>query len=237
MALTVLQIIQAASTRIGILKPAAAVSAADLQTLQMVALSEEEGQEQADRYTWEVLQIETIFTTVAVQSQGVIQTLAPGFNYIVNDTIWNRTLRRPIYGPKSEQDWQQSVAMQINGPFNAFRIQNDNLNFYPLPVAGQTCSFEYMSKNWIQTSIGGTSAFWTNDADMPLIDDQLMILGTIWRWKQAKGLDYSEDFAKYEKRILDAMGRNAGKPVLSTGGQNQYEIQPVIAVPRGSFTQ
>jgi hypothetical protein len=230
-----LQIIQTVCRRIGILSPNAVISSNDPQIIQLLAISEEEGQEQAARYAWQSLQTEATFSTLAEQLQGALSTIAPGCKYIVNDTIWNRTLRRPVYGPKSQQDWQQSKAMQINGPFNAFRIIGDTINFYPNPVAGQTCAFEYITENWIATSVGGSASVWSSDADTPKIDDQLLILGTIWRWKQAKGLDYAEDFAKYERRITDAMARDGSKPILSMSGQSQYEIQPVIAVPRGSF--
>lgn len=234
MPLSCLQIIQTTCRRIGILSPNAAVGSSDQQIIQLLAMSEEEGQEQATRYPWQILQTEATFTTVAAQSQGALGTLAPGFDYIVNNTIWNRTLRRPVYGPDSQQDWQQQKAMQLNGPFNTFRIQNDAINFYPSPAAGQTCAFEYQSKNWISTSVAGTSATWTNDADTPKLDDQLVIMGLLWRWKAAKGLDYAEDFAKYERRIGDAMARNAGKAVLSMAGGSR-EIQPVVLVPRGSW--
>lgn len=234
MALSCLQIIQTACRRIGILAPNAAVGSTDPQIIQLLALSEEEGQEQADRYQWETLQQEATFTTVAAQIQTTVAAITTGFNYIVNDTIWNRTLRRPVYGPKSQQDWQQDKALQLNGPFNSFRIINDVINFYPNPVAGESCYFEYISENWITTSGGSASAIWTNDADTPKLNSNLMVLGTIWRWKQAKGLDYAEDFAKYESNILDAMGRDAGKPTLSMNGA-RWEIQPAILVPRGSW--
>lgn len=236
MAMTCLQMMQTVCKRIGILPPNAAVTSNDQQIMQLLALMEEEGQEGQWRAQWTGIQTEAIFTTVAAEVQGSLSTIAPGYSYIVDNTIWNRTLRRPVYGPKSEQDWQQSKAMQINGPFNAFRIMNGQIRFYPNPVAGQTCAFEYMSKNWISTSIGGTSETWTNDADTPLIDDKVIILGTIWRWKAAKGLDYAEDFRKYELRITDAQARDGGKPVLSADGV-KYDIQPVIMVPTGSFGQ
>lgn len=234
MSLSCLQIIQTACRRIGILAPNAAVTSSDQQIIQLVALAEEEGQELETRYQWQGIQTEATFNTVASELQGALSTIAPGFAYIVNDTFWNRTLRRPLYGPTSEQDWQQKKAIQLNGPFNAFRIKGGSIYFYPVPVAGQTCAFEFMSKNWIATSAGGTSEIWTNDADTPLIDDKIVILGLIWRWKAAKGLDYAEDFAKYERRVMDAMARDAGKPRLNmTGGS--YDIQPAILVPRGSW--
>lgn len=234
MAFTLLQTIQKVCKRIGILAPNAAFTSTDLQIQQLVELCEEEGQIQAARYQWQTLQTEAIFTTLAAQLQGTLATIAPGCKYIVSDTIWNRTLRRPVYGPRTEQEWQQIKAIQINGPFNSYRVINDAINFYPNPVAGQTCAFEYISRNWITTSGGSTSSIWTSDTDTTKLDDQLMLLGTRWRWKMAKGLDYSEDFASYERIITDSMGRDASKPRLSMSG-TIYEIQPVIAIPSGSW--
>ena len=235
MSLTCLQIVQTVCRRIGILAPNAAVSSSDPQILQILSITEEEGQELEERFNWQGLQTETTFTTVAAELQGTLATIAPGYESIVNDTIWNRTLRRPVYGPKSEPDWQQSKAMQINGPFNSFRIKNDSIYFYPNPAAGQTCAFEYITKNWISTSTGSTSEIWTNDADTPLIDDRIIILGAIWRWKAAKGLDYAEDFSKYERRVMNKMAKDGGKPILDLCGA-KYEIQPVVMVPTGSWS-
>ena len=234
MTLSVLQIIQNVCKRVGITAPTSALGSADLQIVQMVALSEDEGQELSTRYNWQALQTEVTFTTSATSLQTTLASTAPGFDYIINDTIWNRTLRRPVYGPRSQADWQQQKAMAINGPFNSFRIINDAIYFYPNPVAGQTCAFEYQTKNWITTSLSTTSSAWTNDADVPKIDDQLITLGTIWRWKAQKGLDYSEDFSKYERRVADAMGRDAGKQTLSFDGTH-YDIKPGVFIPAGSW--
>jgi hypothetical protein len=234
MALTCLQIIQATCRRIGILAPNTAVSATDQQIIQLVELCNEEGQELADRIQWQALQSETVFTTVASETQGAMEALSSGFKYLINDTIWNRDLRRPVYGARSEQEWQQQKAMQLNGPFNSFRIFQGNLLFYPAPPAGQTCAYEYASSDWVSKSVGGTASVWTNDLDTPKLDDKLIILGTIWRWKAAKGLDYAEDFAKYERKVNDAIGRDGSKPTLNMTGA-QYDIQPIVLIPSGSW--
>ena len=119
--MTCLQIIQAACRRIGILAPNVAVGSYDQQIIQLLALCEEEGQELADRYPWQGLQNEVLFVTVAAQVQTTLSATAPGFNYIVNDTIWNRTLRRPVYGPNSEQDWQARSVITWGWPKTAAR--------------------------------------------------------------------------------------------------------------------
>jgi hypothetical protein len=232
MALTCLQLVQTAFKRLGLNSPSAVVTSNDAQVLQMLSLLEEEGQEQAARYPWQVLQKEATFTTVATQIQTTLASITTGFNYIVNDTIWNRTLRRPVYGPKSEQDWQQALAMNINGPWNSYRIINNAINFNPVPAVGQSCYFEYISNFWVNGS--SPTATVTADTDTIYLDDQITILGLIWRWKAMKGLDYSQDMQKYEAKILDAMGRDAAKPNLNLVGA-KYDIEPVVLVPAGSW--
>ncbi len=234
--LNCLQILQTVYRRIGLTTaPTAAVSSTDPAVLQMVSLMEQEGQDQATRYAWQSLQKQGNFTTVALLFQGYLEpTIAPGFDYIINDTIWNRTLRRPVYGPNTQQEWQQRQAMQINGPFNSYRIWMDGIWFDPTPAAGQNCYFEFQTKNWINTFAGSTAQTFSDDRDTPVLSDQLIILGTMWRWKQQKGLDFKADFDIYEKRLMDAMGRDAGKPRLYMDGA-QYDIRPGVFVPAGSW--
>lgn len=230
--LNCLQLIQRVCKRIGISVPNAAYTSSDLQVQQLVELANEEGQEQASRYQWQALQREATFTTVAAELQTSLAAITTGFGWIVNDTVWNRTLRRPVYGPDSLQDWQQQKAIQIAGPFNRYRIIANNIRFYPVPAAGQDCYFEYITNQW--TAAGGTE--YQSDTDTSLLDDTTMILGTIWRWKQAKGMTYAEDFAKYERRIAELLQRDAVKPTLSMTG-TMYDVVPLVVVPSGSWNQ
>jgi hypothetical protein len=230
--LNCLQLIQRVCKRIGISVPNAAYTSSDLQVQQLVELANEEGQEQASRYQWQALQREATFTTVAAELQTSLAAITTGFGWIVNQTIWNRTLRRPVYGPDSLQDWQQQKAIQIAGPFNRYRIIANNIRFYPVPAAGQDCYFEYITNQW--TAAGGTE--YQSDTDTSLLDDTTMILGTIWRWKQAKGMTYAEDFAKYERRIAELLQRDAVKPTLSMTG-TMYDVVPLVVVPSGSWNQ
>lgn len=232
---TCLSIVQSVCKRVGLSSVSSAYSNSDAKIQQIVELCNESGQEVARRYPWQVLINEGTFTTVATEIQGAMSTIAPACDYIINDTIWNRSLRRPVFGPKVSQQWQQSKAFALNGPWSSYRIQGDSLRMYPVPTAGESCYFEYLTKNWITKSVGGSASEWTNDADVPLLDDQMLILDTIWRWKAAKGLEYAEDFAKAERRIQDLMTRDAGKDWLNTTN-TKYDVFPGVVVPSGSWS-
>ena len=232
---TCLSITNAILTRLGLSSVAAAVGSTDQQVITVMALCNEEGQELAARYPWTVLQTEATFTTLAAELQGVVETIAPGLNSIINDTIWNRTLRRPVFGPRTPQEWQQNKAWAIAGPWSSHRIKGGSLYMYPTPTAGQSCYFEYMTRYWLTDSTGATGREeWSVDTDIPRLDWHLIVLGTIWRWKKLKGFEYAEDFNIYERRVLDAMARDGGKDSLSLTA-TKYDVFPGVVVPSGSW--
>lgn len=241
---TILDIIKEACRRIGISVPASAVSSTDLQVQQLVALLNEEGQELAARYPWQRLTKEATFTTVSTQSQGDLDggilPCAANLAYIVNDTIWNRTTRLPIYGPLSARDWAYARSMNYTAPTSEYRILSNQLIFNPPPAAGDSAAFEYITRNWLQ-SADASAARETivADDDAPVLDWQLLMLGLMWRWRAAKGLDYSQSFETYERRVMDAIARDGTKPILSLNGDisERYGIQPLVIAASGNWMQ
>jgi len=232
---TCLSIVQSICGRLGQTIPTSAVGNTDQIVQSILAICNEEGQEQAARYQWTALQTEATYTTVATEDQGAIETIAPGLGYIINDTIWNRSLRRPVFGPKTPQTWQQQKAFAINGPWSNFRIKAGRLRMYPVPSAGQDCYFEYTTRYWLTDSTGATGREeWASDDDIPKLEWILIVLGTVWRWKKLKGFDYAEDFAAYERRLNDAMSKDGSKDWLSLSN-TKYDIFPGIVVPSGSW--
>ena len=221
--------------RIGIVAPASVSSSSHPQIIQLMALANEEGQDLSARYPWQSLRQESTFVTVAVEDQGVITTLAGAdFRYILNDIMWNRSLLRPVFGPVQPYEWQNLKARNITGPWAQYIMRGNHVRFIPVPVAGNTIAFEWISKNWVTVALGGTSATWTADADTGLLEEEIMAQGILWRWKAAKGLEYAEDYAKYERQVADQMGRDGGKAVLNMEGSNG-DVPVGILVPIGNW--
>ena len=233
--MSLLTMTQQAARRIGVNPPSVVVASSDPQILQLLALANEEGQDLSARYPWTALQNESTFTTVAAETQGTITTLAgASFRYILNDIMWNRSLLRPVFGPLVPQDWQALKARNVTGPYAQFRIRGTSVLFIPQPAAGNTIAFEWISKNWVNVNAGGTSATWTADADTGALDEEIMTMGIIWRFKAAKGLAYEEDFNKYERLVADQMARDGGKSRLNlAGGLNNFPAG--VLVPIGNW--
>jgi hypothetical protein len=221
--------------RINLNSPATVYGSTDPQISQIKALLEAEGNDLAKRGDWNELTCEAVHTTLATESQGAISTVASnGFRNIKPDTLWDRTLKLPLYILDDVQ-WQAQKGFATTSPNYSVRLRGGLLLSTPIPAAGNTWAFEYFSKNWI-LGIDGTTykQYFTLDTDTMLLPEELLTLGLIWRWKKEKGFDYAEDFRTYESQVNQALGSNGLKKSLNMTG-NQTGRQPHIATPQGNW--
>lgn len=229
--MSLLTIAQSVSMRVMKQRISTAATNADVKTAQMVEFINEDGQELAARHSWQALINESTFNTVATESQGLITALAGAdFSFIVNQTLWNRSRRRPLFGPISSAQWQAFKAQFSQSPWGQYRLRGNAILITPVPTAGDAIYFEWCSKNWCSA---GTSM--TADTDTSKLDERIHVLGGIWRWKRAQQLDYSEDKDKYEKAIDDSITRDGSKGVLDMSGGGK-DFFPGYLVQAGNFT-
>jgi len=230
--MTFLQIIQAVFKRVNLTSPSSAIGSTDENVIRMIELANEEGEQLASRHDWQRLISEETHTTLAAESQGLITAICGSdFDRIRNDTFWNRTQRRRWF-PVDDVQWQRMKASNITGPDYYFRIRSNELIVQPTPTAGQTLAFEWVSKNWCESSGGTGQSAWADDTDVSRLQDKLIIAGLKWRWKHANGLEYAEDFAAYEALVADAMVRDGAPRHLNMGGG----MPTTRNIPEGDWT-
>jgi hypothetical protein len=234
--MSLLTIAQTVALRFGLAAPNTVASSTDQNILQIVGMINEDGQELASRHSWQALTNEATFATVATEIQGTMTTLTGlDFAYVVNETMWNRTQRRPVFGPKTPAEWQQLKAQVLVGPWQQYRVVGGKVKFTPAPPAGQSVFFEWCSKNWaIDINSLGKNVM-TVDTDTSLLDERLLTLGAIWRFKAAKKLEHTEDFEKYDLAVLDAISRDVPKARLDFGGASTGYYYPATLVPAGGW--
>lgn len=230
--MTMLSTIQNFCRRSGIPVPVTVYGSSDTQVLQVMALLEEEGNDLASRGSWQGITFEAAHTSVATESQGAMSTIASnGFRYIKNDTIWDRTNKRPVIGPVDAENWQTIKALTTTGPRYQYRIRGGNLLINPVPTAGYSWYFEYVSQNWILgANLTTYKQYFTLDTDTILLPETLVMMGLRWRWKKEKGLEYAEDMRTYEMQVKDALGHDGGKKTLYMDQSNWRGPQPGIFV-------
>lgn len=233
--MSMLTLIQSFCKRTNISVPSTVLGTTDTQVLQVLALLEEEGDDLSQRGDWQVLTYEATHTTVATESQGTIDSIATnGFDHIKQNTIWDRSEQLPVYVIDST-DWQQVKAIAVTGPRYQARLRGNELIANPVPAAGNTWAFEYISKNWISNAAGDTfKSEFTLDSDLILLPERIIKMGLRWRWKKEKGFDYDEDFRTYEMMIEKALSGDGMKRNLNMS-DGPLSPNPKVYVPDGSF--
>lgn len=217
--------------------PGAVVGSADPNIRQIRALMLRAGNSIALRGEWSRLTHETVHTTLAQEDQGSIYDItasgATAFRKIKNETMWDRTDKLPVW-PINPIDWQTVKATISAQPRYKYRLVRGRLLMTPTPTAGHSVAFEWISKWWIQDLAGTIKERFTADTDTFLVERELLKLSLTWRWKKAKGFDYTEEYEEYETRLSETLGHDVTRETVY---MDQYErrARPGIWVPEYSW--
>jgi hypothetical protein len=240
--LTVLSICQDVSDALSLTRPSAVVTSTDQLTRQLFSLLKE-GAEELSKYGgqdgdtgWQALTAEWTFVTVA-QVEQTNTPIPEDFRRFIPDSAFNRTTNRQVTGPLTPQQWQRAqVLPYIVAPYLVFRErQSDFLILPDPPTAGETIAYEYISSYWAKSSANVAKATFTSDDDSTYLDEALLKLDLKWRFKQAKGLDYAEDMATFERAKQAGYGSDGGSQMLDAGGPNLAAPAWRYNVPEGSW--
>ena len=135
----------------------------------------------------------------------------------VNKTMYNKTNRWSVIGPKSAQEWQWIKASYITtGPRMRYRIMGNQFVVWPAAYgANVVLGFEYQSNAWVVAADGTDKQKATVDTDTFLFPDRLLVLGTKLKYFEIKGFDTTTLYADYSRELSKFKAQDAGADTLS----------------------
>ena len=127
-------------------------------------------------------------------------------------------------------EWMQRRARNWNEqPYGEWTMYGGQIHLWPIMPVGESSYFAYLDKNCIGLSSGGQGDAFLNDLDNFLIDERLLRLGMIWRWKADKGSSYAEDMGTYETALAMVSGHDSPAPTIV--GRNPISSSVRVAYP------
>lgn len=182
----------------------------------------------------------------------ISQDTYPGpadFDRYINQTWWDRTNRWALIGPDSPQvdQWHRSGIVTI-GPRRHFRqighnglsaasaLPLNNYRIWPAPGATDTpldLVYEYISINTVLAADGTPQSTFLGDTDIPVLDDNMLVLGGKWRFWQIKGFDYGALQAEAIDYVDRHYANDGGSKTLSMVGSRVGLYQSLVQ--DGSF--
>lgn len=230
---TVLQVVQEFCGKKTLPVPTSVIGNTDFGVVQIRHLLAEVVRELSE-YRWEEQKVEKTWISVATQSQGsFVSIFGAGFKSIIQGTIWDQTLGKPILGPASDNSWANAQGSEFTGVDSYWKALGGNLHILPIPTAGNTLYAIYESSYAVADSNGTSKAAVTVDTDYFLLPELLVHKALDWKWKKQKGEAWETDYAEFSAYLPKKL-TDKGMPVLQLDGESSG-ITPGIWVPAGSW--
>ncbi len=231
--MSLLTVIQKSCRLLSLPVPSEVATSQDAIVQQLFEIANEEGNELASSFDWQIMRKQYLFTTIAQPEQS--DPVPQDFDRFIANSFFNRTTRRNVIGPITPQQWQSIQAQpQLNRVFLAFIQRNGRFLITPTPPANEEIAYEYITKDWCYnaSTLEGQSDY-VLDSDTSYLDEKLIVLGVRWRFLKSKGLDYAEDFRTYQTQVTQKQARDGGNTEISSTGDSGYILSPNL--PVGSF--
>lgn len=190
--------------------------------MEIAELSNEAASDIASAHEWRALT--KIYT---LTGDGVASSFAlpPGYDRMAvaqgiqdpNNIFWGYT------AVQSLGEW---ITVTSNG-YAAITpgwwvILDDQFQFQPKPNSGAQARFAYISANYAKTAAGVAASAFTQDSDNFVLEDRLLTLAIIWRWKAQKGMEYAEDMSNYELALSQVAARDTGSQAIRKGAPVRF---------------
>lgn len=207
--------------------PTAAYTSTDVNVQQIVALSEQVGHELMERYDWRNLKIEAEVigdgstTLYALPSDW--KRMCPSSTSQTSPLVSLSRPTIPIEGPVNDEVLNARKALPLATVFPVWRLIGGSMEIWPALMNGEIVKFWYFSSAWTINAAGTTrSQGWTADTDLSLIDENTITLGTVYKWKQAKGLDYGEAMRSFELAAIRNSAQEDNVRVVRTSAPRPW---------------
>lgn len=218
--MTLLTACQSAAVRLIGLKPSTFLSSSEPFEMKMVDLANDVARDIAESYDWQALTALKEYpgdgTTVGFDlPTDYSRMLVDGDVARANWYTWH------YLGARDLNIWRNLVNGLSTPNPGYWIILNNQMQFQPPISNGDTAQFYYISKNFARAADNSTKPAFTADSDTFVLDETLLTLGLIWRYRSQERLEYAEDMANYEKAFAERSGRDKGSRVLTLGRRNR----------------
>lgn len=188
----------------------------EAEAQQLVALANREAN-RLSKHVWNKLRKTWALTMTSATSYP----LPEDYRQFVPDTAWSQTDRGEF--PVTSEVWGYYNARGIDsGLLLRMRLTDGEMQIQN-PDNGQVVNLEYISKYPIVDASDDAKERFTADTDVWLLDDDLLTQGILWRFKQAKGLDWQIDFQEYISMYNRERASDGGARTVNIGSSGDYE--------------
>lgn len=220
--MTALQIVREIALALGLETPQTLTNANDQNAQRVLGLLNRALDAAGAAFAWQNLQKQITFRADVnsdaynPQSGGMrLRELAPDFSAALTPRLYEAASAQEALYLSPDEFTRLSVRGTSCAGGKYFSLMGGEICFLPGPEnGGWKCIMRYLSKYPVCAQDGARKRYFDADADETLLDEELLILGGVYKFKQEMGYDYADAQADYEQCLARLKAADGYAPVL-----------------------
>lgn len=214
--MTTLSVIQDACTSgIALEKPTAVYGSATREHIELASLLNEAAGMIADAHEWQTL---NRIATITGDGSDEDFALPSDFGRMLDKSqLWSSSLETPLTPISDRDQWLGLDVQSFDFVINAWIIYGDEIHIKPALASAVTVKYWYQSNLWGRTSGATNIATFTADTDVFRLNERLLKLALVYKWREMKGLPYAENMADYQDLLAKLINRDKGSRIIRIG--------------------
>ncbi len=216
--MTILSTLADIATAIGIDVPSVIFTSTDREIVELRSTANRAAKAMAKHYDWQALK-----TLATVTGDGVLEDFALPTDYwrqINKATLWVASMpHTPLEHVTDTDTWLGIVTAGTTAIPGQWTIYGNQVHIRPAMASADTAKYFYITKNIVAPASGANKEAFTLDTDTFRLDEEVLGLEVIWRWKAQKGLPYAEEMRDAGIALEEAVARDKGSKILVVGTQ------------------
>lgn len=135
--------------------------------------------------------------------------------------IYDPLQDRPLVPITDSGQWEFLTDIGAAGVIKYYRINGYKGNFtidvYNPPASGDSVTVHYISDVWLATSGGTEGTTLSNETDVLLFPRRIVEAGTVWRFRERRGLPYDDKYKEYEALLARLSNDSRGRRKVHFG--------------------
>lgn len=200
------------------------VSNQDATAQQIFAIANAELEAISELFDWPHLEVEYPFVTVPGQA---VVLWPSDFRNLSHSSVFNKDEYYEIKGSTSMQYWELLKYGKLSSLNRAryrttYPLGVPGIEITPAPTDAENLVSVYYSGAYARDQDGNSIPRFMTDTDVSKVPERYVKLGVKWRFRRAKGLDFSAELAEYNSTVQTQFSKYVGAAEINVGGRRLW---------------
>lgn len=213
--MTILAACQSAAVLMGKSPPSAVFALTSPFEVELQVVANAAARAIAEHHDWRLL------TTLKTQEgDGVTTAFDLPVDYSrmpKKAAVWLNSSAQPMTSVLDLDTWLYNRLHNTSLAVGEWIMLGGQLQVYPVVGASDSVKYYYQSNLIVDPASGSNKTQFTLDTDTFRLNEHMLALEMVWRWKSMKGLDYSEEMQNAEICKAQEVAKDKGSRIMAIG--------------------